>query len=384
MPAESTIHPEKGFAYTPLFAGLGALGVALQNYQATALFINSLANGVLSANGCLTQILSLGAGGICSGMTNFWMNGALLDEFFKRMDPNNSQQYQPPILISLWKKLQYYVGIFVFVVTGILFGLMAFTFAMTSPLAILSVAAGIFVAGIMTIQEVVTWMVGWDGYDEQAEAIEHVEAPFTHLELTGKWVGHLIAAGNVLALNLLFTLSLAQGLIALHVAAFPALIAGFAVAFTFGAFTEYYFYNFYLAKFCKDFGKNVSEMMTIPHAWLGMVCITINALVNGALTYSGVGLLSTLLLAANIALPPLAVLVTLAAVCAFFAGSASFILGMDFWIGQHKNKVAIRPEPAAVISKQNAIFFTRNPAPPGFLQQGGEIAVSHHQPLVHR
>ena len=336
-------YPAKTWSYSQLFSGLGAFGVALQNYQAVAIFISALAKGTIPASRLLNwsiQIAAWGAGGLCSGMVNFWMNVELLDGFFQRMTSNEDYQYKR-LNLTTWQQIQYFSGIVVFVVTGILFGLMAFTFAMEGPLFMLSVAVGLCVAAIMTIQEVETWL---SSYEKKGPLSEK---PLTNSQLIGKWVGHLIAAGNVLALSLLFTLSLAEGLIALHVMAFPALIAGFSVAFTFGAFTEYYFYNVYLSNFCKDFGENWTQMTMIPQAWFGLSCVATNAFVNSALTYAGVELLTGLLLTATITLPPLGIITALAAVSAVFAGSASFVLGLDFWIRQNP----VQPQPIAVKEK---------------------------------
>jgi hypothetical protein len=326
------------------FSGLGAIGVALQNYPAVVLFASGLAAGVIPASNWLgwsIHIAALATGGLCSGMVNFWMNAELLDGFFKRMTSKKEALHKQ---LTAWQKFLYFSGLFVFVVTGILFGLMAFVFAMEGPLAIISIVAGVFVAGIMTIQEVETWLQEvetWpSSYDDKESK---VEKPLTKHQLCGKSVGHMVAAGNVLALSLLFTLGLAQGLMLLNVAALPALIAGFAVAFTFGAFTEYFFYNFYLANFCKNFGDNLTLMMNAPQAKFGFLCVSINALVNGALTYAGVVLLTGLLFAASLPLPPLMLMTTLAAVSAVFAGSASFILGMDFWIRQSPVKADVAP-----------------------------------------
>jgi hypothetical protein len=327
---------KNSYNHAYFLAGLGALGVALQNYQAVEIFIKGLSVNALSANlwwQAATQVSAIGAGGICSGMVNFWMNVELLEGFFKRITSNEEYQYKK-LNLSTLETIQYFGGILVFVVTGILFGLMAFTFAMTGPLAILSFAAGIFVACIMTIQEVETWLNSYE------QTTEDAIAPLSNIELMGKWLGHIIAIGNVFALSLLFTLSVAQGLIALEVAALPALIIGFSIAFTFGAFTEYYFYNFYLADFCKNFITKWEQINSIPNAWFGFACVTINAFVNAAQAYAGIELLTGLLLTANIAAPPLALVVTIAASCAFFAGAASLILGLDFWIRQNPVKKA--------------------------------------------
>lgn len=325
---------ETPYTYPKLLASLGAIGTALQNYPAVALFIYEIVKNSIPASRWLDwsiHIAALGAGGLCSGMVNYWMNVELLNGFFERMTSNKDYQYKT-LELTTWQQLQYFGGLFIFVVTGILFGLMAFAFSMEGPLAMLSVVAGIFVAGIMTIQEVETWL---SSYDNQEAAMD---SPLTNAQYLGKWVGHMIAAGNVLALSLLFTLSLAEGLIALHVAAQTALIIGVTVAFTFGAFTEFYFYNVYLSNFCMNLEANWARMLTASHAWFGLLCVSTNAFVNAALTFTGVELLAALLITANITLPPMLAVTAIAAVSAFFGGSASFILGLDFWVKQNPAK----------------------------------------------
>jgi hypothetical protein len=310
-----------------IFSGLGALGVALQNYPAVELFIKGFIqpNNVVSLG--LIKMTALGTGGLCSGMVNFWMNVELLEGFFARMTSDEEYVYKQ---LSLLEQVQYFGGIGIFVVTGALFGLMAFTFAMEGPFAMLSIVAGIFVAGIMTVQEVETWLSSYD-----KKELESIEA-LTEGQQWGKLCGHVIAIGNVIALSLLFTLSLAQSLIALNVAASTALLIGFVVAFTFGAFTEYYFYDFYLSDFLKDFGDKCEQMTAIPNASFGLLCIATNAFVNAALTYTGVEMLAGLVMTAGIALPPVGVVVAVCALSGAFAGAASFLLGMAFWIGQHQ------------------------------------------------
>ena len=96
-------------------------------------------------------------------------------------------------------------------------------------------------------------------------------------------------------------------------------------------------------------------MMKVPHAWFGLSCVVTNAFVNGALTYSGIELLVGLILTANIALPPLMIITSIAAVSALFAGSASLILGLDFWIEQNSVKTCeVEEEPALGLTMQAA------------------------------
>ncbi len=301
-------------------SALGAIGVALQNYIAVSLFLREIINGFTSISKMLSgfiHVASIGLGGVCSGMVNYFINLDLLEGFLDRISRES--------VVTNWstgKKLTYYGGIFVFAVTGVLFGLTAFTIGMATPLAALGVASGILVAVIMTIQEIETWLQGFDDPDMKWKAT-----------LTfGKFCGHLLAAGNVLALSLLFTLGLTEVLIALSVSALPAFVIGLSVAFTFGAFTEFYFYNFFLAKFCQQFKANWEAMKATQYAGFGYFCITTNAFVNAALTFSGVGLLTGAIALTGMVLPPVGLILTLSVVSAIFAGGASAVLGMDFWI----------------------------------------------------
>lgn len=323
------------YEYIPsskILSGLGAVGVALQNYPAVEIFVQGVLKGIIPLNRWslgMMQALSFTTGGLCSGLVNFWMNVELLEGFFKRINSNEEYQY---LRLNNWEKFQYFSGVFVFVVTGVLYGLMAFTFAMEGPLATLSISAGLFVAGIMTIQELETWFASYDKKEAEVDGV------LSLMQQLGQYVGQMIAVGNVAALSLLFTLSLAQSLMALQMAAVPALAIGFAVAFSFGAFTEYYFYHFYLANFCKNFGTNLNRMAALHNAYIGFLCVCTNAFVNGALTYAGIELLMGLVITANLACPPLAAIIALASGCSFFAASASLMLGMDFWVRQNEVK----------------------------------------------
>ena len=425
-----------------IVSALGAAGTALQNYIAVDLFLRGIFVGFTSISSRLSgliQAVAIGAGGACSGVVNFFINVELLEGFFERITSNKASRE-----LSGWRKFRYYAGIFVFSITGVLFGMMAFAFSATTPLAVLALAAGVFVAIIMTIQEVETWLQSFDekvrilfseptaddkdkvtssnevlviytnsiyklgfcnknGQYETKEIVDkEMLACLAHYKQAGdidtvdhlnkintllilldsgshkrsindifmtwkstltlsKLCGHIIAAGNVLALSLLFTLSLVDVLVALQVAAFPALVIGLSVAFTFGAFTEFYFYNFFLAKLCNKFTENWGKMKETHYAPLGYASIGTNAFVNGALTFAGVGLLSSVLVLAGFAVPPVGLIMGLATVSAVFSGSASFLLGMDFWIrkmtpvsAEPVNEVVIAAEqPSQVVSAAN-------------------------------
>lgn len=314
-----------------MVAGLGAIGSALQNYIAVDLFLRGIVGGVMSISKWMSGFIhaaAIGAGGLCSGMVNYFINLELLEGFLERLTSDKAG-----VELTGWRQFSYYAGIFVFAVTGVLFGMTAFTFSATGPLAFWGLAAGVFVAVIMTIQEIETWLQGFDEPESDDKASLYDLFMQWKSTLTwGKLCGHLIAAGNVLGLSLLFTLGLAEVLMVLQVAAFPAFVIGLAIAFTFGAFTEFYFYNFFLAKFCDQIESKWEAMKASQYASLGFLCIGVNAFVNAALTYSGVGLLAGALVMAGIALPPVGVIMTLSGISAIFAGAASAILGADFWI----------------------------------------------------
>lgn len=308
--------------YVTIIAGLGALGTAMQNYQAVAITLTDLAAKTLPASRALDwtiQFSAIAAGAVCSGLVNFYVNIELLEDFFKRFESNAESETTQ---MTLWEQIIYWGGIGIFVVTGLLFGAMAFTFATAGPLAFLSIGVGLFVAAIMTIQEVETWLASYETEEKEIE--------LSTWQWVGKYIGHIIAIVNVIALSLLFSLSLAQSLIMLHVAAVPALIAGFTIAFTFGAFTEFFFYNGFLSTVCQDFTDKVSQIASASGAWLNFLTVSINALVNTALTYAGIEILIALLVASNIALPPVAVLTAGTVILSLFAGAASFILGLNF------------------------------------------------------
>ena len=322
--------------WSQLISSLGAAGVAVQNYQAVDLFLLNVLKITGSASTGLnvaTQCFAFITGGVCSGMVNYWMNYELLNDFEKRISNKTDTPYNN---LNFWQKLEYISGVLVFTLTGMLFGLMAFTFAQTGPLAILSIVVGLLVSVIMTIQEVETWLSSYDS--------KTLDKPttLTNSQLIGKWAGHLIDFGNVIALSLLFTLSLSQSLIFLGVGTNPALLIGFSIAFTFGAFTEFYFYNYYLSDFCKNISENFNKLKTIDNLGFGLMCIITNALVNTALTYSGIEILTLLLLSTATITPPTGLIMIGTILLSVFAGSASFILGADFLNKQ--NSVASHQE----------------------------------------
>lgn len=451
-------------AFLVFLALLASLGTGFQN--ATAI-IELLIQGVYVATGN-PWFWGAIVGGISSTVVNFCLNFDLLENFWERVSGRKSFA---PYFSDYGEAFRYGLGVVVFVVTGILFALTAFSVGATGGLAIAAIAAGAFVALVTIPQELETWLESFDDpvavaigrriYDinheednakilkligdlkkeiegailkkelkklkeklaKQAEneavsaeqqklkkrEVKSIDRVLLHLaknkidldqlitfcsgvdtslkkkldkikrtieieqakisllehqdkiaviqaltnlkkeveenqpktnvidaiqigwrDLTpGRFVGLIISVGNVLALSLLFTIGLTTFLSGVGVAALPALIIGFSVAFTFGASTEFYFYHYFLAGFCDHIAYKWDELLASPNWGLGIVTVMTNAVVNGILAYFGVILLESLLIAAGIAAPPLLILAVVAAV---FAGVASLLLGSNFWI----------------------------------------------------
>jgi len=319
-------------------SALGALGSALQNYVAVAALLNSLMNGVFAATKAslsLVHGLALFLGGFCSGLVNFCVNVDLLESFTERLFGTPDPE-KPKAKLTAWQTFWMGLGSGVFIATGILFGLTAVAFGAMGVLAGLSVAAGVFVAAIMVIQELETWLQSFDNEKENAKSIKQIFQEWKASLTKGKILGVIIAVGNVLALSLLFTFGLASFLIGVGVPALPAVIAGFAVAFTGGAFTEFFFYNRFLSNFCQKINENWQAFWQSKYAGFGLVTSGINAVVNGVLGYVGITTMTSILVAAGIAIPPVGVVIAIGVVGGVFAALASFVLCLEFWKSNSK------------------------------------------------
>jgi hypothetical protein len=309
---------------------LGAAGTALQSYMAVAGFIQGLLHVAFAASRAgigLTHGLAAVLGGFCTGIINFSINTELLDSFIHRI------LHKPSPELSGWQKFRYWLGCGVFILTGILFGLTAIAFGPTGPLAIVSLTAGIFVAIIMMVQELETWLESFDNPDNlPKKSLKELFYEWKNSLNNGKLLGFVISIGNVVALSLLFTVGLCTFFTGMGVAALPAVAISFGLAYTCGAFTEFYFYNRFLSAYCDKFSDNWKKLMEGPYPYLGIACAATNAVVNGILAYVGVMMIISLLAAASLAVPPLTVMIGIAATLAVFAGAASGILGMNFWL----------------------------------------------------
>lgn len=326
---------------------LGAMGTGLQNYMAFFTFLASITRFGWD----LLQGLAISLGGVCSGIVNLCINIDLLNKFIERFyplteggkkkkqarDAYHAEHLKP----WTWNWLKYWLGIAVFISTGLLFGLIALSFSSVGVLAAVAIAAGIFVSIIMVIQELETWLEAFDPPKEVGAKKEtltfwgKLTAWFKNKSL-GHWIGTLVAIANVLALSLLFTVGIAGFLVTVGAPPLAAVISGLSIAFTIGAFTEFYFYNFFLADFCANIEKKWKDLLNSKYWGLGVFSISANAAVNAALCYAGVLLLNPMLIAAGLTPLPLVVPI----IAAIFGGLASLLLGADFWIGNCQKVLA--------------------------------------------
>jgi hypothetical protein len=145
----------------------------------------------------------------------------------------------------------------------------------------------------------------------------------------GKLVGLILSLANTMALSLMLTIGLTTFLSYVGVPALPALITGFSVAFTAGAYSEFYFYHYFLSDFCDQIQEKWKDLMERPNPLLGIFVVAINAGVTGAIAYFCVQILEHLFVAAGVSVPSL---LPLAWVSAVSSGVASFLLGSSFWI----------------------------------------------------
>lgn len=311
------------------FVGLaGALGVGLQNFMAFVSFLLDL-GGLSSA-----AVLGIAAtfGGFISGLVNLWMNVDLLKDFFKRFTGNKVQEK-----LRGWKKFRYYLGCLLFITTGILFGMTAFAFGGVGVLAGLAIASGLLVAIIMMIQELETWLQSFDEAGAKTSLKEAFVKWWKGLS-PAKAVGFCISVGNILALSLLFALGITNFLIMAGVPLFPAIIVSLVVAFTAGAFTEFYFYNSILSSFCEQIAtvwwKAFLELSFKVKATVFLSSL-INAAVNGVLCYAGVVLFNALLVSVGMSPMGLGIIIT----ASIFAAAASYMLGVKFWVKYFNPKV---------------------------------------------
>ena len=85
------------YSYVP--AGLGALGVALQNYQAVDSFLKSVIPAAQYSTRAMHAV-AFGAGSVCSGMINYKMNMELLSDFLGRWKFEDYEAYAKEVNVE--------------------------------------------------------------------------------------------------------------------------------------------------------------------------------------------------------------------------------------------------------------------------------------------
>jgi len=343
-----------GSLYFSRFISLaGALGSGLQFVLGMVDFLKNLGQSSVA----LIYGISGAFGGFFGGLINLFINVELLEDFLKRIKDKRLSGItivKEMNLKNVGKLLLYWSGILVFVGTGVLFGMTALAFGGSGGvLGILGITAGILVAVIMIVQECETWAKCFKDLRSDQEIIEHANA----LKPSKK------AKGLALALSLINVFGLSAGfafglITVLHVyfgvALIPAVTIGLAISFSTGAFTEYVFYNYFLADFITNFKERWSDFFKNKStATVGLLSIGINAGINGILSVTAMLGLNALLLSAGFAAIPLGVTIATGVFC----GVVSLVLGADFWIRLMKK---IFGEPAhadlsATVSHQSMV-----------------------------
>lgn len=316
-----------------IFSLIGALGIALQNYLGLIALLQSIGHGAMTATKAgigIAQTLGILLGGVCGGVVNLFINLPLLKSFIGRFTGAKPK----PEFASNAERAKYWLGIAVFIVTGLLYGAMAFSFGAIGALAMLGIVAGAFVAVISTIQEMETWLEKFD----KADPLKPADPTGTR---TSRVIGKTLSIGAIIALSLLFTMGLASFLSGVGVPMIPALVVGGALSFSAGLFTEYTFYNKFITNFCNNVSEKWKNFKASRLPVLGGIIAVLNGTVNAALAYVAITMLFGLLVGAGVAAPPLGAVMAVGIVVALFAGVASTLLGMDFWISNMKKKPVV-------------------------------------------
>ncbi len=296
---------------------LGAIGSALQNVIGFGSWMLDLSSRIATP---VVHTVSGVLGGI-TGVVNLCVNIDLLYHFSKRF----SKSHPKPVLEGSWTKFRYYGGSLIFIGTGLLFGATAFAITSSGILSQIGIAAGVLVALIMMVQELETWLASFD--PKKIKAAKIIENP--KARKAGRTLGKIISLCNVVGLSLLFAFGIASVLVNLSVPLLPSIITSLVIAFTAGAFTEYYFYNSFLSKFCSKLVKKWNQLINSKYSYIGIGCILINAVVNGVLCYYGIVSFGTSMLAqVGMATVPLSVVI----IASIFVALASTLLTASFWI----------------------------------------------------
>lgn len=296
---------------------LGGLGVALQNVMGIVALLQGVGMAATEVGTAFMHIIATSLGGLCSGVVNTFINLDTLESFFQRI-----LGIKPMPSLERPQKIVYWLGVGVFIITGLLYGLTAFAFGPIGALAVLGIIAGVLVAGISTIQEMEVWLARFD-----ADFKDVTEDGSTKSKIIGK----IITIGTIISLSLLFTMGIATFMTGVGAPIIPSLIVGFGLSFTAGAFTEYVFYNRALGDFCQHFDQKWENFKKSRWPVLGFTISVLNGLVNGALAYIGMTLLIGLIVSTGVAAPPLGVVIAVGLIVAIFSGAASTMLGISFW-----------------------------------------------------
>lgn len=333
---------------------IGALGSALQNFMALMDFLKDLIQILLWLHKISMNLLygaAIVLGGLCGGVVNFCLNVELLESFFKRF-VGEERKTRPTL--DGWQEMRYWGGLAIFIITGILYGLTALAFGPVGVLVLFGIAAGLFVAGIMMVQEIETWLESFDDVEYNKLSLTQKFGGWLKNLTPGKVVGLAVAVLGVAGLSLMFAYGLTLFLATVGLPLLPALLVGIGVAFTAGFFTEFYFYNRFVGDYIASLKENLIAFSETKAAPVGFTLALVNAAVNGvAAYYVMTHLLPMVLLAASIAAPPL--LLATAGIGMLVLGVVlmSFFLGLNFWQRSMKREKSADASQEKAVANEN-------------------------------
>jgi hypothetical protein len=113
---------------------------------------------VLKVPFLVNLLLGIAGGAICSTTVNFFLNLELLEDFSQRLMGKKPF----PHFLDASTRVKYWLGIIVFLISGLLSALAVFAVGATGGWMVLAVIAGLMVSLVTIPQEVETWLASFD------------------------------------------------------------------------------------------------------------------------------------------------------------------------------------------------------------------------------
>ena len=336
----------------------GCLGIALQ--------------GAAGVSFLVPMLIALILGGM-NGFVNLLETVELIERILWRGDrnPNDGKKRLsiPEILRKLdtrGKQIKFLLGCFAFMLTGGLFIGSGFAIIHgASFLAIVAYIGAILIGVIMIMQELEVWLSKYDDLDKLPKPPRSTRKPKTADGAVPStklwwWLGWVISAGNVFAVSFLFAYGLSYVVPTLVIGSTLWWVAVFSVlALTaVGGFCEVVFYMSFLPAFCGNFftpnfkrdkkssRKQLSRWDVLKQKWaksraytlVSILSVLGNAAVNLIVFYTTSRLAWAQCFGVLVHLkvmsffPSGGIVLGLSVSIAAFAGVASAILGLEFFL----------------------------------------------------